>query len=135
MIARKIKKLPLVDRDGTLLGLMTAKDLLKQKHQPFATRDAQGRLRVGAAIGATGDYLERAVEVLRAGADVLVDRHRARALAGDGTGARRRFASGSTTSTSSPATWRRPRARGFCSIAASTPSRSASVRAAAARRG
>ena len=72
MIARKIKKLPLVNADGTLLGLITAKDLLKQQQHPFATRDAQGRLRVGAAVGATGDYLERAAEVLRAGADVLV---------------------------------------------------------------
>jgi IMP dehydrogenase len=72
MTAQKIKKLPLVAADDTLLGLITAKDLLKHKNHPFATRDAQGRLRVGAAVGATGDYLERAVEVARAGADVLV---------------------------------------------------------------
>jgi IMP dehydrogenase len=72
MIARKVKKLPLVQPDGALLGLITAKDLVKHKQLPFATRDEQGRLRVGAAIGATGDYLERAAEVLRAGADVLV---------------------------------------------------------------
>jgi IMP dehydrogenase len=72
MIAKKIKKLPLVNPDGTLLGLITAKDLIKHKQHPFATRDGQGRLRVGAAVGAIGDYLERAVDVLRAGADVLV---------------------------------------------------------------
>jgi IMP dehydrogenase len=72
MVAQKIKKLPLVDPDGTLVGLVTAKDLIKHREHPFASRDGQGRLRVGAAIGATGDYLERAVEVLRAGADVLV---------------------------------------------------------------
>jgi IMP dehydrogenase len=72
MIEHKVKKLPLVDVQGGLLGLITAKDLLKQRRHPFATRDAQGRLRVGAAVGATGDYLERAVEVMRAGADVLV---------------------------------------------------------------
>jgi len=72
MAARKIKKLPLVNRDGTVLGLMTAKDLLKHQQHPFATRDERGRLRVGAAVGATGDYLERATDVLRAGADVLV---------------------------------------------------------------
>jgi IMP dehydrogenase len=72
MTERKIKKLPLVNPDGTLLGIITAKDLLKHKRHPFATRDAQGRLRVGAAVGATGDYLERAAELLRAGADVLV---------------------------------------------------------------
>jgi IMP dehydrogenase len=69
---RKIKKLPLVDRDGRLAGLITAKDLLQQKRLPFATRDSQGRLRVGAAIGAKGDYLERAAELLRVGADVIV---------------------------------------------------------------
>lgn len=72
MVAHKIKKLPLVEADGTLIGLITAKDLIKQARHPFATRDARGRLRVGAAVGATGDYLERAVEVQRAGADVLV---------------------------------------------------------------
>lgn len=72
MVDRKIKKLPLVERDGTLIGLITAKDLIKQARHPFATRDAKGRLRVGAAVGATGDYLERAVEVQRAGADVIV---------------------------------------------------------------
>ena len=72
MIEKKVKKLPLVNQDGTLIGLITARDLIKQKQQPFATRDGHGRLRVGAAIGATGDYLERAAEVLKAGADVLV---------------------------------------------------------------
>ena len=72
MRAHKIKKLPLVDAEGRLVGLITAKDLLKQRQLPFATRDAQGRLRVGAAIGAKGDFLERAAELLRAGADVIV---------------------------------------------------------------
>lgn len=72
MVAHKIKKLPLVDASGTVSGLITAKDLLKHRRHPFATRDPLGRLRVGAAVGATGDYLERAAEVLKAGADVLV---------------------------------------------------------------
>ena len=72
MVERKIKKLPLINPDGTLLGLVTAKDLIKQRRLPFATRDEQGRLRVGAAIGATGDYLERAAELIKAGVDVLV---------------------------------------------------------------
>jgi IMP dehydrogenase len=72
MIERKIKKLPLVADDGQLLGLVTAKDLLRQRRLPFATRDDRGRLRVGAAIGATGDYLERASELVRAGVDVIV---------------------------------------------------------------
>ena len=72
MRTHKIKKLPLVHADGTLAGLISAKDLLKQRHLPFATRDRHGRLRVGAAIGAKGDYLERARELLKAGADVIV---------------------------------------------------------------
>lgn len=72
MAERKIKKLPLVDPEGVLIGLITARDLLRQRRMPFATRDAQGRLMVGAAIGATGDYLERADELIRAGVDVLV---------------------------------------------------------------
>jgi IMP dehydrogenase len=69
---RKIKKLPLLTPDGRLAGLITARDLIQQRKLPFATRDPQGRLRVGAAIGARGDYLERAAELLRAGADVIV---------------------------------------------------------------
>lgn len=72
MRERKIKKLPLVDSDGKLSGLITAKDLLHHKRHPFATRDREGRLRVAAAVGATGDYLERARELVRAGADALV---------------------------------------------------------------
>ena len=72
MVERKVKKLPLVSRDGRLTGLITARDLVRQRRLPFATRDAKGRLRVGAAIGATGDYLERAAELIRAEVDVLV---------------------------------------------------------------
>ena len=72
MVERKIKKLPLIDEQGVLTGLITAKDIVKQKRLPFATRDAHGRLRVGAAIGAKGDYLERAAELIRAGVDVIV---------------------------------------------------------------
>jgi IMP dehydrogenase len=72
MRTHKIKKLPLVDTDQRLLGLVTARDLLKQRELPFATRDDHGRLRVGAAIGAKGDYLERAADLVRAGADAIV---------------------------------------------------------------
>jgi IMP dehydrogenase len=72
MAERKVKKIPLVNADDTVLGLVTARDLVKSKTHPFATRDERGRLRVAAAVGATGDYLERAVELQRAGADVLV---------------------------------------------------------------
>jgi IMP dehydrogenase len=72
MADRKVKKIPLVNPDGTVLGLITAKDLLKHRTHPFATRDEHGRLRVAAAVGATGDYLERAVELHNAGADAIV---------------------------------------------------------------
>jgi len=72
MTARKIKKLPLIDAQGVLTGLITAKDIIKQTRLPFATRDERGRLRVGAAIGAKGDFLERAAELVRAGVDVIV---------------------------------------------------------------
>jgi len=68
----KIKKLPLLNPDGTLRGLITAKDLIVQRQLPVATRDSQGRLRVGAAIGAKGDFLERAAELIRAEVDVIV---------------------------------------------------------------
>ncbi|MBI2836030.1 MAG: IMP dehydrogenase [Acidobacteria bacterium] len=72
MKTEKIKKLPLVNPDGTVLGLITAKDLINHRRHPFATRDERGRLRVAAAVGATGDYLERAAEVIRVGADAVV---------------------------------------------------------------
>jgi IMP dehydrogenase len=72
MVDKKVKKLPLVDAHGALLGLITAKDISRQERLPFATRDAHGRLRVGAAIGATGDYLERAAELVKAQVDAIV---------------------------------------------------------------
>jgi IMP dehydrogenase len=72
MVDKKVKKLPLVDPKGTLLGLITAKDIYRQERLPFATRDAHGRLRVGAAIGATGDFLERAAELVKAQVDAIV---------------------------------------------------------------
>jgi IMP dehydrogenase len=72
MRSQRIKKLPIVDAEGRLKGLITAKDLMTQRKLPFATRDGQGRLRVGAAIGAKGDYLERAAELIRAEVDVIV---------------------------------------------------------------
>jgi IMP dehydrogenase len=72
MLQRKVKKLPLVDANGTLIGLITAKDIYRQERLPFATRDAHGRLMVGAAIGATGDFIERAAELVKAHVDVIV---------------------------------------------------------------
>jgi len=68
----KIEKLPVVDAKGTLVGLITYKDILKLKQRPNACKDRLGRLRVAAAIGVTPDSLERAKALQRAGVDALV---------------------------------------------------------------
>jgi IMP dehydrogenase len=68
---RRVEKLPVVDGDGVLRGLITVKDIHKRRQFPNANKDAQGSLRVAAAIGAGGDYLERARALIDAGADVL----------------------------------------------------------------
>src|SRR5262250_1756441 len=67
----RIEKLLVVDQDFNLKGLITVKDIQKKLAYPRAAKDEQGRLRVGAAVGATGDFLERAVEMSKAKADVL----------------------------------------------------------------
>lgn len=67
----KIEKLPIINKAGKLVGLITYKDILKKKDRPNACKDDYGRLRVGAAVGITPDYLER-IEVLKnAGVDVI----------------------------------------------------------------
>ncbi len=68
----RIEKLPVVDDSGVLRGLITVKDIAKRIEFPFATKDPQGRLRVGAAVGVGPDAIERAQALLEAGADVLV---------------------------------------------------------------
>jgi IMP dehydrogenase len=67
----RIEKLLVVDQDFNLKGLITVKDIQKKLEYPRAAKDEQGRLRVGAAVGATSDFLERAVEMAKAKADVL----------------------------------------------------------------
>jgi len=67
----RVEKLPVVDAQNNLRGLITVKDIRKKREYPSATKDEKGRLRVGAAIGATGDFLERAQELARAKVDVL----------------------------------------------------------------
>src|ERR1700726_2986231 len=67
----RIEKLLVVDSDFNLKGLITVKDIQKKLEYPRAAKDEHGRLRVGAAVGATGDFLERAVEMSKAKADVL----------------------------------------------------------------
>jgi IMP dehydrogenase len=68
----KIEKLPVVAEDGTLLGLITYKDITKAKDKPFACKDSQGRLRVAAGIGITADAVQRAEALVEAGVDALV---------------------------------------------------------------
>ncbi|WP_309104161.1 IMP dehydrogenase [Microbacterium sp.] len=68
----RVEKLPLIDEDGKLAGLITIKDFDKSEKYPLATKDDQGRLRVGAAIGFFGDAWERAEALRDAGVDVLV---------------------------------------------------------------
>jgi IMP dehydrogenase len=67
----RIEKLLVVDQDFNLKGLITVKDIQKKLEYPRSAKDDHGRLRVGAAVGATGDFLERAVDMARMGADVL----------------------------------------------------------------
>ena len=67
----RIEKLLVVDKDFNLKGLITVKDIQKKLEFPSAAKDEHGRLRVGAAIGATGDYLERAQELARVKVDLL----------------------------------------------------------------
>ena len=68
----RVEKLPLVDDDEAVRGLVTMKDLLQHAQRPKASTDDRGRLRAGAAIGVRGDYLERSHALVEAGADVLV---------------------------------------------------------------
>src|SRR5438270_5465690 len=67
----RVEKLLVVDKNYVLKGLITVKDIQKKLKYPNAAKDSHGRLRVGAAIGATGDYLERAQEMVKAKVDVL----------------------------------------------------------------
>jgi len=68
----RVEKLPLTDKQGHLKGMITVKDIQKHINYPLASEDEKGRLLVGAAVGATGDFFERAQELDEAGADVLV---------------------------------------------------------------
>jgi IMP dehydrogenase len=69
---RKVEKLPLVDEEGHLKGLLTIKDIEKAKKYPNSAKDARGRLLCGAAIGVSADMMDRAGALVQAGVDVLV---------------------------------------------------------------
>jgi IMP dehydrogenase len=68
----KIEKLPVVDEEGTLQGLITVKDIFKRRKHPDASKDEHGRLRVAAAVGSAREDLHRAEELAEAGCDVIV---------------------------------------------------------------
>ena len=68
----KIEKLPVVDQDNNLVGLITFRDITKHTTKPIANKDAFGRLRVAAAVGVTGDVLERTEALVNAGVDAIV---------------------------------------------------------------
>lgn len=68
----KIEKLPVVDKDGKLIGLVTYKDITKAKDKPMACKDAKGRLRVAAGVGVTADTFERMQALVDAGVDAVV---------------------------------------------------------------
>jgi len=68
----KIEKLPVVDKDNKLVGLLTYKDITKAKDKPMACKDAQGRLRVAAGVGVTGDVFVRMEALVNAGVDAIV---------------------------------------------------------------
>jgi IMP dehydrogenase len=67
----KIEKLPVIDKEGRLKGLITYKDILKKKDRPEACKDSLGRLRAGAAVGVTPDILERIDALKKAGVDII----------------------------------------------------------------
>lgn len=72
LTAHKVEKLPLVDKNNKLIGLITYKDIMKVQSRPKSSRDGMGRLRVGAGVGVTSDTLERVRTLEQAGVDVIV---------------------------------------------------------------
>ncbi len=68
----KIEKLPVVDKNNKLVGLITYRDIIKVKVNPYANKDSIGRLRVAAAVGVTADILDRVEALVKAGADAIV---------------------------------------------------------------
>ncbi len=68
----KVEKLPIIDEEKKIFGLITGKDILKIEKYPNASKDKKGRLLVGAAVGVKGDYLERTEDLLNNGADIIV---------------------------------------------------------------
>jgi len=72
MFAHRVEKLPLIDGGDQIKGLITMRDLRMVKQRPYSSKDSRGRLQVGAAIGATGDFMERAEALISAGTDYIL---------------------------------------------------------------
>lgn len=72
LFERRIEKLPLVDAERRIHGLITKRDVILHRHRPGVSKDRKGRLLAGAAVGATGDFVERAQALVAAGADVIL---------------------------------------------------------------
>lgn len=72
LLKNKIEKLPVVDNNGILVGLLTYKDITKVKDNPNAAKDSKGRLRVAAGVGVTADTLERVAALVEAGVDAII---------------------------------------------------------------
>ena len=72
LMRSKVEKLPVVDGQGHLVGLITYKDLMKIKDNPTASKDSKGRLLVGAAVGVKSDTIDRVEKLVAAGADIIV---------------------------------------------------------------
>ena len=132
MFDHRVEKLPLVDADGRIRGLITMRDLKLYKQKPQSAKDARGRLRVGAAIGATGDFLERAAALRRGGSRRDPDGRGPRRLRGGGEGDGRVPPGACPRPRWSSATWPPPTGRGACATRAPTRSRWESAPGAAA---
>jgi len=72
LFENRVEKLPLVDEQRRICGLITKQDVILHRHRPHVSKDGKGRLLIGAATGATGDFLERSAALVEAGADVLL---------------------------------------------------------------
>lgn len=72
LLEHKIEKLPVVDEDNNLIGLITYKDITKAKDKPMACKDAKGRLRVAAGVGVTADTFQRMEALVKAGVDAII---------------------------------------------------------------
>lgn len=72
MLDERIEKLPLINKNRKVVGLITMRDLRLAKQKPYSTKDKKGRLMVGAAVGATGDFMERSEALISAGTDCIL---------------------------------------------------------------